>query len=156
MPKAYLGIGTNIGDLKDNIHKALSLLEQSGISVLKTSSLHETEPWGVTGQPPFLNAAVEVETSLEPGGLLSELKGIERRMGRFFDPSKWGPRIMDLDILFYDDDTIDNKELKVPHPLIEQRAFVLEPLCEIAPLLVHPVTGKTVSAMLEELRAAGQ
>jgi len=153
MHRAYIGIGSNIGDRETNVMRAVSLMKDKGIVILKVSSLYETAPWGIANQPDYINAAAEVETDLEPMELLKTLREIEKRMGRFFESTRWGPRIIDLDILFYDNLTLSEPELKIPHPLIGERAFVLDPLSEIAPLLVHPLTGKTVSEMRKELGA---
>jgi 2-amino-4-hydroxy-6-hydroxymethyldihydropteridine diphosphokinase len=154
MARVYIGIGSNIGDREANVRRAVSMLDDRHISLVSLSSLVETEPWGVTNQPAFINAVAEVETSLEPMALLNTLRDTEKRMGRFFEAARWGPRVIDLDILFYESDIINGPELKIPHPLIPERAFVLGPLYEIAPDLVHPVTGKTVTEMRDELRPA--
>jgi len=154
MSTAYIGIGSNIGDRESNVLRAVKMMEAEGIRPVRLSSLIETEPWGVTDQPPYINAAAEVETRLQPMELLLALRDIQKRMGRFFDATRWGPRVIDLDILFYDDLTIKESGLSIPHPLIAERAFVLDPLNEIAPDLVHPQTGKTVAKMRDELRAA--
>ncbi len=149
MPVVYLGIGSNIGDREDNCLKAISLLEENGLKITKRSSLHETEPWGVKDQPQFVNMAVEAETDLSPRELLVILKKIENAMGRLPE-KKWGPRIIDIDILMYDDLKINEADLTVPHPLMHERAFVLVPLSEIAPEKVHPALHKTVSELLNQ------
>lgn len=154
MARAFIGIGSNIGQREANVRRAVSLMEADGIRQVLLSSLHETEPWGVTDQPGYINAAAEVETDLNPKELLQTLRGIEKRMGRFFEATRWGPRVIDLDILFYDNISLNEPELKIPHPLIPERAFVLDPLSEIAPDLLHPVTGKTISEMRKALKAA--
>lgn len=147
MPVVFIGIGSNLGDREGNCLRSIELMRQRGIAVIRQSSLYETEPWGVTEQPKFINMAVEAETSLAPRQLLNALKEIERQMGRTVT-EKWGPRVIDLDILFYDDMIVDEPDLKIPHPLIAEREFVLRPLCEIAPDLKHPVTGRTIKEML--------
>ncbi len=149
MPVVYLGIGSNIGDREDNCLKAISLLEENGLKITKRSSLHETEPWGVKNQPQFVNMAVEAETDLSPRELLVILKKIENAMGRLPE-KKWGPRIIDIDILMYDDLKINEADLTVPHPLMHERAFVLVPLSEIAPEKVHPALHKTISELLNQ------
>ena len=151
MAKVHMGIGSNLGDREGNVKKSLSMLEQRGVAVMKLSSMYETKPWGVTDQPSFINAASVVETSLAPRDLLTALKDIEKRMGRLFTNTHWGPRVIDLDILFYEDRVINEPDLKIPHPLIAQRSFVLDPLFEIAPETVDPQTQKTVSRMRDEL-----
>ncbi len=126
-------------------------MNSRGISVRKASSLYETRPWGVKEQPAFINMAVEAETGLSPEELLAAAKGIEKEMGRA-DTFKWGPRIIDLDILFYDDIVINRKHLQIPHPLLQERRFVLAPLSEISPDKVHPALKKTVRQLKEELK----
>lgn len=140
----YIGIGSNLGDRKTNCLKAIELLIENGVEVLKQSSMYETEPWGMENQPDFINMAVEAKTMLSPRDLLNLLKTIERNMGRsYVDPAshrpigRWGPRIIDLDILLYDGLTIAEPDLIIPHPLMQERDFVLKPLSEIAPDLVN-------------------
>ncbi len=142
----YIGIGSNIGDRKENCRKAIKLLKENGIAIKKQSSMYETEPWGVKDQPKFINMAIEVETDKKPEKLLRILKEIEKEIGRA-ESVKWGPRVIDLDILFYDDMILKTQDLKIPHPLMHERAFVLKPLGEIAPDKKHPVTGKTIKEM---------
>lgn len=150
MAIVYIGIGSNIGERQTNCMKAIEALKNKGITVKKISSMHETEPWGLKKQPKFINMAVETETSMSPEELLSALKGIEEDMGRE-ETVKWGPRIIDLDILFYDDIVIDMKHLRIPHPLLHERDFVLNPLAEIAPDKLHPTLNKTVNQLKEKL-----
>ncbi|OGW70883.1 MAG: 2-amino-4-hydroxy-6-hydroxymethyldihydropteridine diphosphokinase [Nitrospirae bacterium RIFOXYC2_FULL_44_7] len=114
--------------------------------------MYETEPWGIKDQPKFINMAVEAETDKEHEELLRILKEIEKEIGRT-ETVKWGPRVIDLDILFYDDLILKIPGLEIPHPLLHERDFVLKPLCKIAPYKKHPVTGKTVKEMLENLKA---
>ena len=149
--KVYIGLGSNLGDRERNIREAISHLEGLG-RISKSSSIYETEPVGPVSQGWFLNAVVEMETDLEPRELLSRLKDLERRMGRLHGGERWGPREIDLDILLYDDIVVEEDDLVIPHPRMGDRRFVLEPLCEIAPDLVHPVTGMTISEMLEGVR----
>jgi 2-amino-4-hydroxy-6-hydroxymethyldihydropteridine diphosphokinase len=146
---AYLSLGSNIGDREGNLREAITKLEQLG-EVKRVSSFYETEPVEFTEQPWFLNCAVELETELTPRELLNELLGIEETMGRKRVQSK-GPRLIDLDILLFGDKVIRDKSLAIPHPAMQERRFVLEPLAEIAPDARHPVLKKTVCEMLQEL-----
>lgn len=152
MAIVYIGIGSNIGDREANCLNAIERLKDKGIVVKKVSSVYETEPWGLKEQPRFINIAVEVETRFSTEELLNTLKAIEKEMGRE-EAVKWGPRIIDLDILFYDDIVIDMEHLQIPHPLLHERDFILFPLSEIAPDKVHPVLKKTVAQLVEELHA---
>lgn len=129
--KAIIGIGTNIGDRYTNIKNAVSALELvPGVSVIRESSVYETEPWGYTDQNGFYNNVIEVETEKSPQALLGICLGIEAGMGRIRE-FKYGPRVIDLDLLFYEDSVFDTEELKLPHPLIGERDFVLVPLAEL-------------------------
>jgi 2-amino-4-hydroxy-6-hydroxymethyldihydropteridine diphosphokinase len=150
MSKAYIGIGSNLGNREENCERAVRLLIEHGITVTKRSSLIETEPWGVREQPKFINMAVEIGTDLDPEGLLRILKKIELEIGRL-PTSHWGPRIIDLDILLYDDLIVETPDLTIPHPGISEREFVLKPLAEIAPDKIHPVLGKSIKSLLMEL-----
>jgi 2-amino-4-hydroxy-6-hydroxymethyldihydropteridine diphosphokinase len=143
MAVVHIGIGSNLGNRQENCLEAIRLLGEHGIKVIKRSSMIETEPWGVKDQPRFINMAVEVETELTPEELLKLLKVIEKDMGREATVH-WGPRNIDLDILFFNDLVIDTEELKIPHPYLQERQFVLEPLAEISPEKVHPVFRKTI------------
>lgn len=143
----YIGIGSNLGNREENCLKAIRLMEEQGIKVLKRSSLYETEPWGVKDQPMFINMVIEAETELTPQELLRVLKSIESAMGRV-ETKRWGPRLIDLDILFYDDMILDTPELRIPHPYIHERPFVLRPLGEIAPELEHPVLKKKIKELM--------
>ncbi len=135
MPIVYLGLGSNLGDRQANIEKAIHLLNEKGIEVLKQSTLIETDPVGGPPQGKFLNAAIEVKTQLSPQELLQQLKTIEKKMGRV-KTVHHGPRPIDIDILIYDDVKIETEELTIPHPKIFEREFVLKPLREIAPHLI--------------------
>lgn len=144
---AYLSLGTNMRDKKKNLLEAIEKIENlENTKVTAQSTIVETEPFGYTDQDMFLNACLEVKTLFTPQELLEKLLDIELQMGRK-RIIKWGPRIIDLDILFFDDEIIQNKNLAVPHPWICERMFVLEPLCEIAPNLVHPLERKTVGTL---------
>lgn len=131
MPLAAIGIGSNLGDAKANVRRALVRLEELG-TVVARSSLYRSEPWGVTHQPGFVNAAALVRTELEPRALLDALKRIERDEGRTAGP-RWGPRVLDLDILTYDDRCVDEPDLVIPHARLRERAFALVPLAELDP-----------------------
>jgi 2-amino-4-hydroxy-6-hydroxymethyldihydropteridine diphosphokinase len=151
---AFLALGTNIGDREANLRDAVNRLASDQIRVLRRSSLYETAPQELLDQPWFLNAVVEIETSLFPMQLLAFVREIEHRMGRRRETPK-GPRNIDIDILFYGRTVIATAELEVPHPRIAQRRFVLEPLAEVAPGFRHPLTGKTASEMLAALEPQG-
>jgi 2-amino-4-hydroxy-6-hydroxymethyldihydropteridine diphosphokinase len=148
MAIVYVGLGSNLGDRHKNCLRAIELLKQHGLLVTKQSSLYETEPWGLTEQPEFVNMAVEIETELAPEALLALLKNIEKDMGRR-NTVRWGPRIMDLDILLYDDIIMNTDALTIPHPLMHEREFVLRPLSEIAEEKVHPVLKKKIGDLLK-------
>lgn len=143
MATAYIGIGSNLGNREQNCERAIELLRLAGVSITSRSSLCETAPWGLKDQAEYINLAIGTETCLPPGELLALLKKTEREMGR--EPAMpWGPRIIDLDILLYDDLTFSDDSLIIPHPFMHVRDFVLRPLAEIAPEAVHPVLGLTV------------
>lgn len=147
---AYIALGSNLGDKEENLRRALELLEEHGVEVVKVSTFICTEPYGVTDQPQFLNAVCQVRTSLEPLALLHTLLGIEQEMGRV-RLRHWGERNIDLDLLLYEDVVMDTPELKLPHPDMQNRDFVLLPLFEIAPELIHPVLRKNIRELKEKL-----
>jgi 2-amino-4-hydroxy-6-hydroxymethyldihydropteridine diphosphokinase len=137
---AYVGIGTNLGDRNENVRRALELLVELG--PIRSSTVRETDPVGVTDQPKFLNAVAELETDLPARELLEGLLEIECRLGRDrSSEQRWGPRTIDLDLRLYGQETIDEPGLSVPHPRLAERRFVLEPLCELAPDLILPNGG---------------
>ena len=143
---AYIALGSNLGDKEANLRRALELLIERGVEIVKTSTFISTEPYGVTDQPQFLNGVCEVRTSLEPLELLHTLLDIEQEMGRV-RLRHWGERNIDLDLLLYEDVVLDTPELKLPHPDMQNRDFVLLPLAEIAPELVHPILQKSIEEL---------
>lgn len=145
----YLGLGSNMEDRQANLDTALELLTQR-LRVEKISPIYDTEPVGNINQPRFLNLVCQVYTRLAPAELLALAKGIERKMGRTPSSSN-APRPIDIDILFYGDQVVETPELVIPHPRLTKRAFVLVPLAEIVPNLVHPVNGKTIKQLLSEV-----
>lgn len=152
MSKVWIALGSNMGDGRKNLDEAVENMNKNGVKVEKISTYIETEPYGYTEQDNFVNAVCIAETELSPRELLKTLLAIELEMGRV-RLIRWGPRIIDLDILFYEDLIIDEEDLKVPHIEIQKRSFVLEPMDEISPEKVHPVFKKTVHELLLELNA---
>jgi 2-amino-4-hydroxy-6-hydroxymethyldihydropteridine diphosphokinase len=152
MARAYIALGANLGNREGNIHRALAELQAAGdIRVIKVSGLIENPAvGGPPNSPAFLNGAAEIETSLAPEQLLDRLLEAERKLGRVRE-SKWEPRLIDLDLLLYDGQVIQAARLSVPHPLMHQRRFVLAPLAQIAPTVVHPLQKKTVQELLDSL-----
>jgi 2-amino-4-hydroxy-6-hydroxymethyldihydropteridine diphosphokinase len=145
MPLVYLGLGSNIGDKEAHIAQALRLISEI-CEVKKKSHLYLTEPVGNCHQDWFLNCVVEVETELDPKHLLSSIKSIERTLGRV-KTVKNGPRIIDIDILFYGDQIVQTKNLIIPHPLLQERLFVLQPMMDLNADLLHPVLKKSVQEL---------
>jgi len=147
--RAYVGLGANLGDRGGTIRRAVELLDER-VGVVAVSSVRETEPWGYADQPSFLNAAAAVETDLGARELLAALLEIERELGRTRDGARYGPRAIDLDLLLFGDETIDEPRLTVPHPRLHERRFALEPLAELDPALIVPGRG-AVSQLLAAL-----
>ncbi|MCJ7695223.1 MAG: 2-amino-4-hydroxy-6-hydroxymethyldihydropteridine diphosphokinase, partial [Anaerolineaceae bacterium] len=149
----YLALGSNIGDRLVNLAKARALLEKV-VCLIKVSSVYQTAPWGYAQQEDFYNQVISAQTSLKPKKLLRSLKRIEKRLGRE-KTFRNGPRVIDIDILFYDDLIFKSRRIQIPHARLEERAFVLEPLAEIAPGLIHPVLKKSAAELLSQVDTGG-
>lgn len=147
--KAYLLLGANLGDRATNLQMARSLIENSAGTILMSSSIYESAAWGKEDQPDFLNQVICISTSLNPHALLEKLSWIEISLGRLREV-KWGARLIDIDILFYEDLIVEDKVLTIPHPGIPNRRFTLAPLNEITSGFIHPKLNKTVSQLLDE------
>ncbi len=143
----FIGLGTNLGDRLANLQAAIQSLAPK-VHLSAVSPIYKTPPWGVLDQPDFLNQVIEAETELSPSELLKFLKQIEKQLGRVASV-RYGPRLIDLDILLYDELILDMPGLTIPHPQLEKRAFVLFPLANLAPDLRHPVSGKTMKQLLD-------
>ena len=137
MTRAYVALGSNLGDREASIRRAAEL-----IGALRLSLIRETEPWGYADQPLFLNAVAELETELPPHALLDRLLAVERELGRTREGPRYGPRVIDLDLVLYGDEELDEPGLTVPHPRLHERRFVLEPLAELAPEAIVPGRGE--------------
>jgi len=146
--RAFLGLGSNLGDRAYYLEEAISALTRPTLKIVTVSRIYETEPWGVMDQPLYWNQVIEVDTTLEPLDLLHACQAIEHQLGRE-RKVHWGPRTIDIDLLLYDNRASESEELKLPHPYLEDRAFVLAPLREIAPKLVLP-SGKSITEVFGE------
>lgn len=152
MKRVFLGLGTNLGDRKNNIMRAIDELSHALGKYISLSSFMESEPWGFASENIFLNCVVSFDTTLNPLQLLNTTEEIERRLGRTTksDGSGYHDRLIDIDILFYGDETIKSERLTIPHPLLHKRDFVLRPLAEIEPQMIHPVLGKSIEKLCKE------
>jgi 2-amino-4-hydroxy-6-hydroxymethyldihydropteridine diphosphokinase len=148
--RAYVGLGANLGEREATMRRAIELLEGGGIEVVAVSRFRETDPVDYEDQPRFLNAAIALETRLSPRELLDRLLAVERELGRTRDGPRYGPRSIDLDLLLYEDQTVEEPGLVVPHPRLAERRFALEPLADLDPMLMIPGSG-AVSAVLAGL-----
>ena len=153
MHTVYLGLGTNLGDRRMNLQTAIRALPPA-VLVRAESKIYETPAWGYEDQPRFLNMAIEAQTELAPKDLLAHIKEIERRLGRKAT-FRWGPRVIDIDILFFDELVLESPQLIIPHARLQERAFVLVPLRDLAPDLMHPVLHKSIRQLSEEVDASG-
>lgn len=151
MHTAYVAFGSNIGEKENYIKRALEKIEERKIKIIKVSPIYETEPYGVLDQDSFLNGVVKIETNLTPENLIKELLLIEKQLDRVRE-RRWGPRTIDLDIIFYDDLIINKNNLIIPHKDMENREFVLKPLCDIDENFIHPVLKKSVKQLYDELK----
>lgn len=150
MNRVAIAFGSNIGDRYKAVSNAFMLIEENGMRILHKSEIYETEPYGYKDQPPFVNGALLVETEFSCREVLTRLLSIEKDLGRIRE-FRWGPRTIDLDIIFFNEEIYNEEDLKVPHPDLQNRVFVLKPLNDICPEYIHPIFKKSVAKMLEEL-----
>lgn len=153
--KIFLGLGSNLGNREGNLLTAQKLIEEEVGKILSKSSIYETAAWGITEQNAFFNQVVEVESSYSPSAVLHLVLKIENDMGRIRE-IKWGERSIDIDILYYNSETISTENLAIPHPFIQERKFVLVPLCEIAPAFIHPELKQRNLELLEKCQDSGE
>jgi 2-amino-4-hydroxy-6-hydroxymethyldihydropteridine diphosphokinase len=156
MKNVYLGLGSNLGDRFKNLSEACIRIEESTGKITCRSSVYSTEPWGFKSENEFLNMVICVETDLSPSGLLGRILMIESQLGRIRCEPKYSSRKIDIDILLYDSEIVDEEALVVPHPKLPERKFVLVPLAEIAPGIIHPVLNQSVSSMLKSCKDPGK
>jgi 2-amino-4-hydroxy-6-hydroxymethyldihydropteridine diphosphokinase len=147
--KVYMGVGGNLGNREQNLRNALKALEKQIGTLVAVSPVYETEPFGFDSNDRFLNIVVAIETILDPNEILERIRIIENRLGRERETGKYVSRTIDIDLLFYGNQIIDNAELIVPHPRLHERKFVLVPLCDIAPGFIHPVLNRSIKEILE-------
>lgn len=153
--KVFLGLGSNLGNREENLLKAQKLIDKKVGKVHSKSSIYETAAWGITEQNAFLNQVLEIETVFSPDAVLHLLLKIEKNMGRIRE-IKWGERSIDIDVLYYNNEIISTENLVVPHPFIQERKFVLVPLCEIAPVFIHPKLKQSNLELLEKCQDSGE
>ena len=153
----YLSLGTNLGNKEENLRTAMTLIEEQVGTITSQSALYASAPWGFDSENTFLNNAISVETSLTPEELLSTTQRIEHTLGRTHKSvdGQYNDRLIDIDILLYDDVVMHTPSLTLPHPLMHRRLFVLEPLSEIAPTMIHPLLQKEIATLYNELKAEG-
>jgi 2-amino-4-hydroxy-6-hydroxymethyldihydropteridine diphosphokinase len=149
MKIVFLGVGSNLGNRENNLEQAVARIVEYIGPVLKSSSIYITEPWGFKAEEEFLNIVVKIETNLTPSGILERILMIESLLGRVRDKKQYTSRLIDIDILLYEDIIVDEEILKIPHPLLHKRKFVLVPLCEIGSEMIHPVLNKSLAELLE-------
>jgi 2-amino-4-hydroxy-6-hydroxymethyldihydropteridine diphosphokinase len=150
MMNVYLLLGSNLGDRQAYLKDAIAHIETEVESIVKASAIYETQSWGKTDSPDYLNQVILIQTDIPANTLLQKLLNIEWVIGRTRE-EKWGPRIIDIDILFFGDDVINEPNLQIPHPHLHNRRFTLDPLAELAPTLIHPVLGKNILQLKDEL-----
>ena len=149
MKIVFLGVGSNLGNRENNLEQAVARIVEYIGPVLKSSSIYITEPWGFKAEEEFLNIVVKIGTKLTPSGILGRILMIESLLGRVRDNKQYTSRLIDIDILLYGDIIVDEEILKIPHPLLHKRKFVLVPLCEIESEMIHPVLKKSLAELLE-------
>lgn len=152
----FLGIGTNLGDRESNLRSALKMIEKEVGIITGSSAVYETEPWGFESENHFLNMVVKVDTIFKPAGLLKRIMMAETLLGRLRQGAKYSSRVIDIDILFFNDLVIDRPGLKIPHPGIPDRKFILVPLCDLAPGFMHPLLKKPLRQLLDECKDKGE
>jgi 2-amino-4-hydroxy-6-hydroxymethyldihydropteridine diphosphokinase len=154
---AFICVGSNLGGKLENCRKGIDeLIRDKSCRLIGQSPVYKTEPVDYEDQDWFVNYVVKIDTALDPLTLLDKLKSIEQNAGRLADSVRFGPRVLDLDIIFYDDRVVDHPQLVIPHPRMHKRRFVLKPVCDIDPHISHPVLGRTVQALLADLDETGQ